>query len=91
MKRSAPEPDHPSFGLAEQVGEQNDFVYLAWLSAMREAAVSRCRDLLDEETFSATWQRGRAMTAGDVFELAAEAVGAGLDQNRPRVSEFPCE
>lgn len=63
-----------ALGLGERVHEENDFVYPGWVVAMHDQAMTRCREILDEETFSATWQRGRAMTAEGLLELASQAV-----------------
>jgi hypothetical protein len=64
-----------ALGLAERLFEHNDFVLPPWLAVTREDAVSTCRGLLDETSLPEVWQRGRAMTEEDVFELAAQVVG----------------
>lgn len=65
-------------GFAERVYEQNDFVYPPWFAAKRQEAVATTGALLDDETFAATWQRGRAMPPEEVLELAVQAVAGPL-------------
>ena len=65
-----------AFGLAERLGESDDFVYLPWLAEQRDEGIARCRELLSETTFRTTWRQGRGLSPDDLFRVADEVVAS---------------
>ena len=64
-----------AFGLAERLGEHEDYVYPPWLADQLRAGITHCRSLLSEARFGAAWEQGRAMSPDDLFRIAEGFAG----------------